>query len=249
MPICNNCKENKEGSEFHKNASRKNGLSSTCKKCARARVKNWYIENKERSSQYQKQYRKSESVAQRKREYGRKYRAEHKDSISVRKRAWKKKFPARVKELNKKSFQKRRNEIPDIFLARKRFYERIRRSRKRNLPVDFSKNDEEFCFFYWNYSCAVCGREDIGMDLDHWVPISFSGEHNPGTVVSNIVPLCSGINGCNNSKRNKMPEVWMTQKFGVDFSRIKTEEIDAFFKDAKVRKELVSHAQVYNDSP
>lgn len=52
-----------------------------------------------------------------------------------------------------------------------------------------------------NYTCQLCGKympDEVGLQIDHIVPISKGGK----TVESNLRVLCSK---CNSSKRDKMP--------------------------------------------
>ena len=48
MRLCKGCNESKEETDFHKNASRKDGLATYCKPCNIARGKKYYENNKER---------------------------------------------------------------------------------------------------------------------------------------------------------------------------------------------------------
>jgi hypothetical protein len=48
MKICTICKDEKETSEFSKNAKRYDGLQSECKTCASKKAKEYYARNKER---------------------------------------------------------------------------------------------------------------------------------------------------------------------------------------------------------
>ena len=49
---------------------------------------------------------------------------------------------------------------------------------------------------------------------DHWIPVSYFSEDNPRTVTTNIIPLCCGLGGCNNSKGCLQGNVWLEKKFG-----------------------------------
>lgn len=44
---CPGCGETKPRSDFHKNASRKDGIADSCKDCSRARVRRYYRANRE----------------------------------------------------------------------------------------------------------------------------------------------------------------------------------------------------------
>jgi hypothetical protein len=92
-----------------------------------------------------------------------------------------------------------------------------RGARKKALPISFTREDQQFMLQYWGSACVVCGREEslFGLTLanDHWIPLTSAD--CPGTVAWNIVPLCHGIEGCNNSKGKKAPERWLKRRFGT----------------------------------
>ena len=83
-------------------------------------------------------------------------------------------------------------------------YNQRRRARKQAKPETFTQEDWRFALEYWQHSCAVCGKQQgfwWNLQADHWIPIS--DPESPGTVATNIVPLCGGMTGCNQSKRKK----------------------------------------------
>ncbi len=106
--------------------------------------------------------------------------------------------------------------------ARIRELDRIRQqrrmARKRSLPDSFTHLDWERALSYFHGCCAVCGRQLYDLfghreaEADHWIPLV--SPDCPGTVASNIVPLCGGVGGCNNSKSTKNAKEWLTSKFG-----------------------------------
>jgi hypothetical protein len=117
----------------------------------------------------------------------------------------------------------RRRELTREFLCKhpeiRRINQQKRRTRKRNLPNDFTKSDWQKCLEYWGNACAYCGCSD-SLTIDHFIP--FANPICPGTVVDNIVPACQA---CNFSKHNRDAKEWITWKFGesksvVIFSRI-----------------------------
>ncbi len=78
------------------------------------------------------------------------------------------------------------------------------RARKKEMPDDFTKEDLEFALIYWDNKCPNCNVDITdNYHLDHHVPISW--ESCPGTVPSNVVPLCSL---CNTSKGNQSPQTF-----------------------------------------
>lgn len=86
---------------------------------------------------------------------------------------------------------------------------------------------------YFNGCCAVCGRQ--GKDLfgvikiaaDHWIPLN--SPNCPGTVATNILPLCHGLGGCNNKKRDVLPEQWLIEQFGKRKAGQIIQRIEGYF--------------------
>jgi len=83
---------------------------------------------------------------------------------------------------------------------------------------------------YWQQTCAVCGREEglwHTLAIDHWIPLA--SPECPGTIASNMLPLCHGIDGCNNSKKHSPPEVWLLQRFGKHKAKQIIAKIASYF--------------------
>lgn len=96
-------------------------------------------------------------------------------------------------------------------------YASNRRARKRSLPDTFTESQWIACLEYHHYTCAVCGNQLIDLfgnvpHADHWIPLAYNGDDNPGTVATNMICLCSA---CNLSKRDTMPDVWLKAQYGT----------------------------------
>jgi len=112
-----------------------------------------------------------------------------------------------------------------------------RRTRKYAKPHTFTVDDAQFARTYWQQRCAVCGTEEgfwWKLQMDHWIPLSHPD--CPGTVPTNMVPLCGGLTGCNQSKSRRMPEPWLKQKFGPRKAAAILRRIEAFFLAASQRQ-------------
>lgn len=48
MKVCNVCNEEKVLQDFHPNKNCKEGVTGTCRKCNRERIKKWYSDNRKR---------------------------------------------------------------------------------------------------------------------------------------------------------------------------------------------------------
>lgn len=112
-----------------------------------------------------------------------------------------------------------------------RIYRLTRLSRKRNLPDDFTPADWQRALNYFGDCCAVCERPPglrHTLAADHWIPLS--SPECPGTVPTNIVPLCHGQDGCNNSKYTQSASTWLARKFGNRKAREILSRIEAYFE-------------------
>jgi hypothetical protein len=107
-----------------------------------------------------------------------------------------------------------------------------RRALKAMLPYDLPLGKEFEIISRFDGRCAICGRaESKGrrIVLDHWIAIKAKVVNNPGTVESNLVPICHGITGCNNSKSNQLPLNWLKKKFG-DEGELIYDRIEKYLK-------------------
>jgi hypothetical protein len=115
-----------------------------------------------------------------------------------------------------------------------------RRARVLNLPDTFMIDDWRYALEYFNGCCAVCGRQlnDLFGEhyaaADHWIPIS--SPNCPGTIPENMVPLCHGVDGCNNAKSATEPYEWLIRRFGKRKAGQINTRIQAFF--ATVRRSV-----------
>lgn len=112
------------------------------------------------------------------------------------------------------------------------------RGKRLNAVVrNFTTADWERCLEYFNWSCAVCGRQlrdlfgEHTPSADHWIPLS--SPDCPGTIPTNVVPLCHGKGGCNNSKGKKHPDTWLEQRFNKCQVKEVKERIERYFEWVK----------------
>lgn len=105
-----------------------------------------------------------------------------------------------------------------------------KRARKRSLPSTFTKAEQQFCRQYFHYACAACTREEgfeWTISMDHWIPLN--SHVCPGTVATNMIPLCNGIGGCNTSKQHRDPGAWLLRRFGKRKAAAILRRIEAYF--------------------
>ena len=208
-------------------------LSAKCRLCenAQARVQSKTPETATKKRQYAFEYyhspeghpkriayaRKrvvSEATKERAIEYGREYRM--RPDIQIAKQIYRQEYKKQpqAKELSR--------------LAGVRY-----RARIRSLPDTLTLEQWGRALDYFNGCCAICGRQLTDLfgthrtAADHWIPIS--KPNCPGTVAENIIPLCHGVNGCNNHKHATMPDVWLTRMFGVKKAKGILKRVDIYF--------------------
>lgn len=197
---------------FHRDSSKLDGFHGICAECRCNKGKKWRAENPEESAaQHRANY---ENNRKRIIENVRRYTERHKEERAAYEREyWQKNVDKRqAKHVRRKAAKKR-------------------------LPNTFTAQDWERCLDYWEHRCAVCGRaadETTVLSPDHWIALTDPREDNPGTVPTNIVPLCGslkgGRNGCNNSKHKRNAVTWLIEKYGEDEAQIILERIRAYFE-------------------
>lgn len=208
--ICTQCGVEKPANTEYFNRHT-NGLHPWCKECTKA---------------YSIQYRQEnqEKVKEAKRIYHQKNR----DKIYRKVRKWQ----AENREHSIEYFKKYNDEYRRRNLDKFALAESRRRARLRSLPDTFTHEQWIACLKYFNYCCAVCGNQlrdlfgDVVPHADHWIPVSYEGNDNPGTTADNMVCLC---NDCNHSKSAKLPHEWLKQKFGTRKANEILARIQAYF--------------------
>ena len=88
--VCTKCKEEKPLAGFNKDKGKKDGLSTQCKTCARARVKQWQKDNQERHLNNLRRSREKSSQKARISEHGKAYRKANAGKVTH----WSRKYQA-----------------------------------------------------------------------------------------------------------------------------------------------------------
>lgn len=218
---------------FYAAKSCRDKLHNTCKRCmckeqyaksdkvkARARVREFYREDPARYMAY--------NSPEGRNAISRRYRKRYPDRTRTSKNASRARNAAHYNAYDKHY----RATHPE---QGKATYQR-RQARKRELPDDFTADDWQFALDYFDHHCAICERPKglwHTLAADHWIPLTAIG--CPGTVPTNIIPLCQGESGCNNSKSNSMPLDWLTLKFGPRKARQILARIETYFEIVKGR--------------
>lgn len=201
---CGKCGKIKSIAEFSKNRRTKDGLQTLCKSCSRENTKKY---------QSSIEYRKRNSI--KKKENSSRYYKDHREDLLSYAQIYRLNHPETCRESARK-----------------------RRSLKKKLPNNFTPEDENFALEYFNYRCAICGKEldlskkSVGKSewaMDHWIALNDPRPNNPGTVPTNMIPICNGKGSCNTSKRSNDPIEWLFKKFPEQAKEIE-KRICVFFE-------------------
>lgn len=217
---CSMCGTEKPANAFYPRHDRASGLRSRCKECENKVHRQWCSEHPQSISVYNRQDR-IKHRAKRIR-YATQYRIEHQERLTAQRKINSIKRAANTRRWHKAN--------PDKSRIQGHRY----RARKRNLPVNFTDVDWQHCLSYFHGQCAVCYRypgNGLTLAMDHWIPLADTD--CPGAVPSNIVPLCHGLDGCNNSKHNKPPLQWLNERYEPDSAQDIATRIARYFDQIK----------------
>jgi hypothetical protein len=175
------------------------GLFSACKKCQRASQKRYRDEDPERTRSVSHNYYIQNT--EKKRAYQRLWLKANPDKVADQR--------ARGAAKKREAEKQRQKQHPE----KKRITNQSRKARKRSLYADLTIEQWRRALEYFDNRCAVCNRP-VGLwhtlAQDHWIPLSKGGVYT----ANNIIPLCNGIGGCNQNKKDKDPEFWLKQRYG-----------------------------------
>lgn len=186
------------------------GLYAQCKSCHNKKTRKNKNDNPERTRQLN-------------RKHSSKYRIEHPEISHAKSLEWNKKNRDRANRATSE-YHRRKPEIMRVI-------KQNRRARKLNLPNTFTSQEWNTCLGYFHYTCAVCGCQlrdllgDVEPHADHWIPLSHPD--CTGTVAVNMVCLC---NACNQNKHAKLPEQWLTEKYGTKKAKIIIARVNTYFE-------------------
>lgn len=207
---CARCQTVKPAADFWRMTDSKDGFQHWCKVCMRtyqvgrtSRLKQRAIASREYY------YTRREEILTRQSEYYHRNR----DTIRERERVLKPIRAARKAHRILLSQIWRDHNRDTIAVSIER-----RRAREMGLPDLWTVEQWQQTLHHFGERCAVCGHEPDGVKrflaADHWIALNDPRPHNPGTVAWNMVPLCHGIRGCNNSKSDKDAHTWLTSRYG-----------------------------------
>lgn len=178
----------------------------------------------------------------------REYRARHKDELAEKARQKRKEDPKAAREKANRWYSKhretelvRRKDLRQQNLTSYRQIgansERARRARKKSLRDDLSVKEWRFALEWFGNRCAACGYcpDSLrSLAIDHWIPLA--SPDCPGHIAGNVVPLCHGLGGCNNTKSDKDAVEWAIDRFGELESKVVLGRIMQYFNAVGIRK-------------
>lgn len=209
---------------FYRSKNYSSGLLPRCKFCERERSARYDATNREKVRAYYRNYRATH--IERQRDWERQWSLNNKDKVSATQERYHQRHPGKSSELRRRAHKNHPETARTAHLRR--------RARERGLPDKFTSQDWLFALNYWNNSCTVCGcipgKDPNGphvLAADHWIPLA--NPNCPGTVTTNIVPLCHGKRGCNASKANRDPFNWLARRFGEEQATEIVARVEAYF--------------------
>lgn len=203
---------------FYRGAKYWDGLDCWCKQCNNARKKRWAAQNLEKVREYKLRWRMGNP------EYNLRYRDLHARRLRTHRLKFYRENRIALLE-HRRSMPRPKNDPARLRAAKVR-----RRARERGFADSYVGQDWRAALDHFGGCCATCGRPPglwHTLAMDHWIPLI--DPDCPGTVPANIIPLCHGIDGCNNSKGSRDAKDWLISKFGPAKAARILERIDAYF--------------------
>ena len=179
---CVSCLEVKPITEFYKDASRKDGFYTRCKKCHYRTTTKWRKNNLEKVEADRKKRRASYRETERR--YARQWAKDHPDKARENYKKWRTANPEYGKNWRKNNKDKTRN------------YTATRKARLAGNGGDLTVEEWHAILVFYGHKCLCCGRENVKLTIDHVLPILHGGKHS----ADNVQPLCGP---CNSRKKDK----------------------------------------------
>lgn len=241
--VCTKCGQSKPLTTeyFQPRKEGKQGFNSQCRECRRKAAKDWPSQTSEKHKATKAARAKHPEVVERRNKRRReryandpefkqylldgmkKRRDRDPEKTKVRKHNEYQRHKARYKKWKRKYYLANRPKLIKQAKGYKRnpitakVSTQRRLARKRNLPDTLTKQQWLDCLAYFNNQCAVCGKPFSNENkpyMDHWIPLS--DPNCPGTVARNIIPLCGGSGGCNESKHDLNAVEWLNDFYSPD---------------------------------
>ena len=244
---CCTCKQERPFTDFGPCRRSKDGRKPRCKYCRRIESRNYRENNREACAALIKAWAKRNPERRRasfrrydaahreeRRVKSRIYKAANVDVMRERRRAWRKANPEKVAAHMARNYAKHKEERREFRrknIDKYRVYWSRKKTKRLRLPTNWSRADVRWGLKYFGHSCIVCFApfsENNRPQWDHWIPVT--QENCPGTIPTNMVPLC-GL--CNRSKRNHDAGKWLLKKLGTSDAARVLVAVNEFFETVR----------------
>lgn len=215
---CTKCKIEKPFEEFTRNRSRPDGYDSNCRDCRRIRTadtkeesrvyaRTRYEGNKEKILEKNKEWKIANP--EKMRVYGlrhtRKWRAANPEKKRESDRRWYQMNKHKRREYQSSSREKQREfERRKYAKNPERFIAKVERRRAKIAGLcgrGVTATDIRAMIYIQQGLCAYCERDGQKLTLDHIIPVTQNGPHDPDN-------CCMACRPCNSSKGGRTPEQW-----------------------------------------
>jgi len=179
---CTSCNEIKPITEFYKDATRKDGLYTKCKKCHYRYTTKWRKNNLEKVDADRKKRRATYRETERR--CACQWAKDHPNKASENNKKWRTANPEYAKNWRNNNKDKIRN------------YAATRKARIAGNGGELTIEEWHAILDFYGHMCLCCGRDDVKLPIDHVFPIFHGGKHS----ADNVQPLCGP---CNSRKKDK----------------------------------------------
>ena len=212
IKVCNVCETEYPSTPeyFYRKKDTKDGLRNYCKECSKSKIRKYYQDNREKMRKQENDRRRSnpkklsESEKEKARIRARVYYEKNKEKIKKQRKEQRKRNNTdeqkRRQSLRMSEYYKNNRDkiLKNVKLYRQseegrrvqKIYNQTRKNREAGVVSDFTVNDWIKCKTYFDYRCCYCGKSDVELHQDHFVPLSKRGNYTK----CNIVPSCETCN-------------------------------------------------------
>ncbi len=234
---------------FYQRKDSKDGFRNTCKRCFGEQSLQYHSEHREHRIERHRQYRlenleyfaeyaRQWNIKNRERisEYHHQYYLENRERRIEKSRQW---YAANREKMAVTNRQYKLSHRQYYLVSGHRY-----RARKRSLPNTWTEAQWVKCLKYWGHMCAVCEYplsdifNSVKKHADHWIPLSYKGVDNPGTVATNMICLCDK---CNHSKNDSDPIIWLTSQYGKRKANQIFKRVAEYFKWIEMSEQSINH--------
>lgn len=205
MKICGQCKVGKPLDEYHRNAASKDGRTSDCKECAKARARAWSAANRDRANKKSREWQQANRP--RRKQYMKDYYAAHRDELIAANIKWNRDHPDVVRAVNAE-YRKRVRENRDVKL--KQVIQTARaNARRRGFKCDMTVELLDTFIKIQNERCALTGIPfdyscDDEMRVRPFAPSLDRRDNALGYTFDNVQVTCAMVNRAKNECPQEM---------------------------------------------